>query len=403
MFKSVKEFLESHPPVRREVFLDLENSSPVLPEVVEEMLPYFYEKAYGNPTVTNKPGWEAYQAIFEAAESISKFINASSLEEIVFTHDENEANNIAIVGVALANKKFGKKIVVSSAEPLSIDLITQQLLEKGFQVVKVPVDREGFIQKDKLVGAVDKETVLVSLAMVNPEIGTIQPLKEIVESVKEKNPNVFFHTDASDAYGKITFNVKNLNIDLATLSSRKIQGPKGVACLYVRRGIKVARLIEGPLGTQQLWPGMENIPLIVGFRKASEIYFKEYGKIVNHMKTLRDMLIDGIFESITDVILNGPYGEKRAPDNVNVSFLHCEGEALTIELSLRGVYVSSGSACTRRLLQPSHILTAIGRKHEEAHGSILMKISKQHTVEDVDYVLKQLQDSVKRLRILSPI
>lgn len=403
MFKSVREILESHPPTAKEVFLDLENSSPVFPEVVEEMLPYFYEKAYGNPTITNKLGWEAYETIFEATKTISNFLGASSPEEIVFTHDENEANNLAMVGVALANKKFGKKVIISNAEPLSIDLISQQLAEKGFQIIKIPVDKEGFIQHDKLVKSVDKETILVSIATVNPEIGTIQPIKEIVESVKDKNSRTIFHTDASDAYTKISFNVKDLNVDLATISSRKIQGPRGVACLYVKRDVEITRVIEGPLGTQHLWPGLENVPMIVGFKKASEICFKEFNKDIHQMRNLRDRLINGIFELIDDVILNGPFGDKRVSDNVNVSFLHCEGEALTIELSLKGVYVSSGSACTRRLLQPSHILTAIGRKHEEAHGSILMKISRRHTNEDITYVLEQLQDAVKRLRALSPV
>ena len=402
MVKSVKEILEAHGKVEREVYLDLENSSPIFPEVVKEMLPYFCEKAYGNPTLTHKQGWEAYQTILDVAEKTAKYLGASSPEEINFVGSEVEANNIALVGVALHYKGRGKKIVISNSEPVTIDLISDFLGKEGFKVVKVPVDDEGFIKEDELLKNIDKETILVSLATVNPEIGTIQPIKEIVEKVKEKNSETVFHTDASDAYGRIDFNVKNLGVDLATISSYKIQGPRGVSVLYVKEGIKVSRLFEGPIGFQQFWLGVENTPLIVGFGKASEICFQNFFEDVQRMKSLRDRLINGILESVDKTILNGPRGDKRAPDNVNISFLRCEGEALTIELSLRGVYVSGGSACTRRMLQPSHILMAIGRKHEEAHGSILMKISRRHTVEDIDYVLEQIPKAVNRLRSLSP-
>jgi len=189
---------------------------------------------------------------------------------------------------------------------------------------------------------------------------------------------------------------------MATVSSYKILGPRGIAALYVREGVEVERLLEGQLGTQRLWPGVENVPLIVGFQKASELIFRDFDGKTSHMRHLRDRLMDGILNSISETLLNGPR-EERAPDNVNISFLGCEGEALTIELSLRGVYVSSGSACTRRLLQPSHVLTAIGRRPEEAHGSILMKVSWLHSDEDVDYVLRVLPEAVERLRGLSPL
>ncbi len=402
MFKSVKEVLKAHEKIEKEVYLDLENSTPIFPEVVKEMLPYFYEKAYGNPTLTHKQGWEAYEAILEAAQTVAQHLGSASLEEINFMGSEVEANNLALLGVALAYKDKGRKIVISNSEPITIDLISNLLIEKGFKVVKVPVDGEGFIKTDELLKNIDKETILVSLATVNPEIGTIQPIKEIVEGVKEKNPETIFHTDASDAYGRIAFNVKNLDVDLATLSSYKIQGPRGVSVLYVKEGVKVERLLEGPIGFQQFWLGVENTPLIIGFKKASEICFKNFPEDTQRMRRLRDKLIDGILESVDNTILNGPRGNKRAPDNVNISFLRCEGEALTIELSLRGVYVSSGSACTRRMLQPSHILMAIGRKHEEAHGSILMKISRRHSEEDISYVLEQIPKAVERLRSLSP-
>jgi cysteine desulfurase len=214
--------------------------------------------------------------------------------------------------------------------------------------------------------------------VVNHEIGTIQPIREIAEIVRDKNPNAIIHTDASDAYGKIPFKVRESGVDMATISSYKILGPRGVGALYVREGVNIERILEGQIGTQKLWPGVENTPLIVGFAKASELMFEKFEENVQHMRRLRDKLIEGITATIPEVRLNGPRGEKRAPDNVNISFLRCEGEALTIELSLNGVYVSSGSACTRRLLQPSHVLVAIGRRFEEAHGSILMKVTRVH-------------------------
>jgi cysteine desulfurase len=192
--------------------------------------------------------------------------------------------------------------------------------------------------------------------------------------------------------------VKDLNIDLATISSHKILGPRGIGVLYVKTGNNVERILEGQIGTQKLWPGIENTPLIVGFTKASGLAFQNFEKNTNHMRKLRDTLIDGIFEKIPSVRLNGPKGDKRAPDNANISFLKCEGEALTIELSLKGTYVSSGSACSRRLLQPSHVLVAIGRKFEEAHGSILMKTTRIHTEEDINYALEVIPKAVERIR-----
>ncbi|MEM3442511.1 MAG: cysteine desulfurase family protein [Candidatus Bathyarchaeia archaeon] len=398
MLGNVKELLKAHEGLKHEVYLDIENSSMIPKDVVDAMIPYFSEFAYGNPTLTHKPGWEAFEAIMESTKKIANFLGCKTLEEINFTPGETEANNLALVGTAYAMKDKGKKIVISEIEPISILHVTEMLQKHGFTTTKIPVDKEGFINLEKLEEAIDKETILVSLSSVNHEIGTIQPIKEALAIVKDKNPKTIFHTDASDAYGKVYFNVKNLEVDLATISSYKILGPRGIGALYVKEGINVERILEGQIGTQKLWPGVENTPLIVGFAKASELYFKNFEDNVSYMRNLRDKLIDGIFEKIVDVRLNGPKGDKRAPDNVNISFLRCEGEALTIELSLNGVYVSSGSACTRRLLQPSHVLVAIGRKFEEAHGSILMKVTRCHTMDDINYVLEVFPKAVERIR-----
>ncbi|MDH5754765.1 MAG: cysteine desulfurase [Candidatus Bathyarchaeota archaeon] len=398
MTGNVKELLKAHEGLKREVYLDIENSSIVPKEVIDTMLPYYNQRAYGNPTLTHKPGWEAYETIMGSTEKIAKFLGCKTLEEVNFTPGETEANNLALMGAALSMKDKGKKIVISEIEPLSVLHVADMLNKRGFAIAKIPVDSEGFINLEKLEKAIDKETVLVSLAAVNHEIGTIEPIKEALEIVKDKNPEAIFHTDASDAYGKIHFNVKNLDVDLATISSYKILGPRGIGALYVKEGVNMERILEGQIGTQKLWPGVENTPLIVGFAKASKLAFKNFEENVNHMRRLRDKLIDGVIGKISDVRLNGPKGDKRAPDNVNISFLKCEGEALTIELSLNGVYVSSGSACTRRLLQPSHVLVAIGRKFAEAHGSILMKVTRYHTEEDINYVLEVIPKAVERIR-----
>ena len=398
MVENVKELLKAHEGIPHEVYLDNENSTAVPKDVVDAMLPYYNQRAYGNPTLTHKPGWEAFEVIMESAQKISRFLGTKILEEITFTPGATEANNLALMGAALANKSKGTKIVISEIEPINVLHVAEMLQKFGFTTTKIPVDREGFLDLEKLEEAVDKETVLASVSMVNNEIGTIQPIKEALDIVKDKNPETIFHTDASDAYGRIPVNVQDLKVDLATASSYKIIGPRGIGALYIREGVNVEKILEGQIGTQKLWPGVENTPLIVGFTKASELAFQNFEANVNCMRTLRDKLVDGIFKEITDVKFNGAKGEKRSPDNANVSFLRAEGEALTIELSLKGIYVSSGSACSRRLLQPSHVLVAIGRRFSEAHGSILMKTTRYMTEEDITYVLEVLPNAVNRIR-----
>lgn len=398
MVENVKELLKAHEGLKHEVYLDNENSSIVDQEVIDAMLPYYNKRAYGNPTLTHKPGWEAFETIMESTQKIAGYLKSETIEEVNFTPGETEANNLALIGTVVALKDKGRKIIVSETEPLSVLHVAEMLEKQGFATKKIPVDGCGFINLEKLREAVDKETVLVSLSTVNHEIGTVQPVEEALEIVKDKNPNVIFHTDATDAYGKIRFNVQDIGVDLATISSYKILGPRGIGALYVKEGVNIERILEGQIGTQRLWPGVENTPLIVGFTKASELAFKDFEGNMMRMQRMRDMLIDGIIDRVPEVELNGPRGDKRGSDNVNISFLRCEGEALTIELSLKGVYVSSGSACTRRLLQPSHVLVAIGRKFDAAHGSILMKVTRVHTEEDINYVLEAIPKAVARIR-----
>ncbi|MBS7632025.1 cysteine desulfurase [Candidatus Bathyarchaeota archaeon] len=398
MVENVRELLKAHENLKHEVYLDHENSSIVPTEVLEAMLPYYAEKGYGNPTLTHKPGWEAFEIIMESAQKIAGCLGCAAVEEVNFVPGETEANNLALLGAISAIRSKGKKIVISEIEPLSVMHVAEMIQRNGFTLTKVPVDGEGLLNLERLKDAVDKDTVLVSFSSVNNEIGTIEPIKEALEIIKDKNSETIFHTDASDAFGRTPLNVQDLDVDLATVSSYKIQGPRGIGALYVKEGVNVERILEGQVGTQKLWPGVENTPLIAGFAKASELAFESFEQNLDHMRKLRDKLIDGVTYQVPNVRLNGPRGERRVVDNVNLSFMQCEGEALTIELSLSGVYVSSGSACTRRLLQPSYVLVAIGRKYEEAHGSILMKVTRYHTREDIDYVLEVVPKAVERIR-----
>ena len=397
---SVRELLKVHGQPEKEVYFDVENSGFVPKEVVDAMLPYFNRMGYGNPAITHKLGWEAYEVFYETKELVAKTINAKP-EEIVFTHSGTEANNLALMGFVMARKKRGK-IVSSIIEHGSVLFVLDHLNKHfGWRYQLVPVDEEGFIDPSIFATFIDRETMLVSIQMVNHEIGTIQDIKALVEVAKDKNPDVVFHTDAVDAYGKMEIDVEKLGVDMLTISSHKVLGPKGIGVLYVREGIRLEPLIRGQLSAEKLWPSVENIPAIAGFKKAIELAFGDLAYNIRHMRNLRNRLMKGIMDSVPDTILNGPRGDRRVCDNVNVSFLYVEGEAITVELSMRGVYVSSGSACTSRYLEPSHVLLAIGRRHEEAHGSILFKVTRYHTVEDIDYALEQIPEAINRLRKIS--
>jgi len=403
MSQKVKELIDAHGKPHREVYFDLENSGFVPKEVVDAMIPYFNQKGYGHPSITHRVGWEALEVVYETKELIAKTIGLNEPENIVFTHSGTEANNLAILGYLLKNKENkGKKIVLSSIEHLSVIFPAQFASDLlGFKTVLVPVDREGFIDPEILKLYIDKDTVLVSIQMVNHEIGTIQKIKELIDVVKSANPKAIFHTDAADAYGWIPIDVEKLGIDMMTISSHKIHGPRGAGALYIRKGIELEPPLKGQLSVEKLWPGVENVPLIAGFKKAIEMMFSDFSYRIDYVKNLRDRLMYGILNKVPNVLVNGPLNEMRVANNANISFLYVEGEALTVELSLNGIYVSSGSACSSRVLEPSHVLLAIGRKHEEAHGSILFKLSHYHSKEDVEYTLNVVPNAVERLRKIS--
>lgn len=398
----IRELLRAHGQPPRDVYFDLENSGWVPPEVVEAMLPYFNVRGYGHPSITHKVGWEALEVVYEAKELLARTLGARDVDEISLTHSGTEANNLAILGYLLARRQRRGRVVVSAVEHLSV-IFPAELAARlfGFEVVKVPVDSEGFVRPEVLERYVDKDTALVSVQAVNHEIGTVQPLKELVEVVKSANPDAVFHADAADAYCWIPLDAERLGVDMLTVSSHKIHGPRGAGALYARSEIKLEPPLRGQLSSEKHWPGVENVPAIAGFKKAIEIMFSDFEGRVSYVRELRDRLIRGILDRVEHTLVNGPLGEGRAPNNANISFLKVEGEALTVELSTRGVYVSSGSACSSRVLEPSHVLLAIGRRHEEAHGSVLFKISHYHKPEDIDYALEVIPEAVGRLRAIS--
>jgi len=400
MSRDVTALLESHGIPDREVYLDSENSGMVFPQALEVMKSAYMGSGKGHPSITHRKGWEAYETLYTSTLGLARAMHCKP-DEIAYTHSGTEANNLAITGLALA-AKTRKKIIISAIEHLSVVFPAEYLAQSGFRVIKIPVDRDGFANTDALSSQLDNETLLVSIAPVNHEIGVIQDIRAIVDVVKDKDVEIKVHLDACDAFTKIPLNLEATGADLASFSSHKVYGPKGAGALFIREGVELRPVIHGQLSTQKLWAGIENIPAIAGFAAAASLMQENFDAYTSHMSRLRDRLISGITSTIDQSLLNGPAGSKRSPDNVNISFLNCEGEALTIEMSLKGVYVSSGSACTSRVLEPSHVLLAIHRKYEEAHGSILMKTTPFHTPEDIDYVIPCFNEAVKRIRSMSP-
>jgi cysteine desulfurase len=345
-------------------------------------------------------GQEARKALEEARAKIAELINAERKESIIFTSGATESNNMAIKGVANRNKDRGTRIITSSIEHMSVVNTCKFLTTKGFEAVFLPVDNYGFVKLESLEKELTDKTVLVSIVYANGEIGTIQPMKEISKIVHSKN--AYLHVDATAACGQVLINVKEEGIDLLTVSSNDMYGPKGVGALYIKEGIRVEPLLHGGGQERGLRSGTENLPSIVGFGRAAEIAEKEMQSESGRLVKLRDRLIDGLLEPIPYSFLNG-HPTKRLPDNVSVRYSFIEGESMLLSLDMMGVAASSGSACTAKTLEPSHVLLAIGLKHEEAHGSLMFTLGRQNTEEEVDYVVSLMPSIVKRLRAISPL
>jgi len=383
----------------RRVYMDHSAGMPVDPRVLETMMAYFGQK-YGNPSSLHSWGSEARKALEDARAKIVTLVGAKKGEEIFFTSGGTESNNLAIKGVAYRNKDRGNHIVTTAIEHMSVMNPCKALMKEGFNVTFVSVDKHGVVDVQSLEEAITDKTVLVSVMHANGEIGTIQPTKEIGKIVHRKG--AILHVDAIASAGQVPINVENENIDLMSISSNDMYGPRGAGALYVKTGTRIQPIIQGGGQERGLRSGTENISAIVGMGKAAEIATAGMETEGLRLSGLRDKLIKGVLDRIPSSFLNG-HPTQRLPNNANVRFSYIEGESLILSLDMLGVACSSGSACTSKTLEPSHVLLAIGLKHEEAHGSLLFTLGRQNTEEDVDYVVNALPDIVKRLRAISPL
>ena len=382
----------------RKVYLDHAATTPAHPKVVEAMMPYFTAK-FGNPSNLHDMGREAKNAVEDARGKTAALIGARP-EEIFFTSSGTESNNFALKGLAQANSQKGNHIIVSQVEHFSVLHPVKSLEKSGFKVTAIAPDKQGIIDPEAVAKAITKETVLVSIMHSNNEIGTLQPIEEIGAITRAKG--VLFHTDAVASVGWVPVDVKTLGVDALSLSGHQFYGPKGTAALFVRKGVRIKPQIEGGVQEDGRRGGTEDVPGIVGLGKAAEIAVAELPNRSSYLIPLRDKLLTGLQDRISDLIVNG-HPTRRLPHNVNVSFLFVEGESMLLFLNMAGIYVSSGSACTSRSLKSSHVLSCIGTDAAAANGTLLMTLGMGTTVEDVDYVFDTLPPIVQRLREMSPL
>ena len=382
----------------KQVYLDNQSNTQMDDIVFNAMLPDM-KQYYGNPQSIYSLGQISKDAIEQARLSVSKLIN-SKPDEIIFTSCGSESNNLAIKGFAYANSNKGKHIIVSKIEHFSILNAVKSLQKDGFEVTYIPVDSKGFLLLDELKKAIRQDTILVSIQYANTEVGTIQNIDEISKIVKEKN--IVFHVDAVVAAGVIPINVAESKIDMLTLASSVIYGPKGVAALYIKKGIYIKPQIDGGVQEFNKRAGTENVPAIVGFGVACDLAMSEINKNYEKIINLRDKLIEGLKSNIEYIYLNGPI-ENRLPTNVNFSIEFVEGESLFLLLDAKGIMASSGSACANKSLKISHVLTALNVDVAVGQGSIVFTLSKYNTEEEIDYVIAEFPAIVKKLRSMSPL
>ena len=383
----------------RKVYMDHTASRPIDPKVFEAMTPYFKE-IYGNPSSLHSFGLDAKKALEESRTKIARLIGAENPEEIRFTSGGTESNNLAIKGVAYRNKKRGNHIITTTIEHMSVMNTCKYLAKQGFEITYVPVNNQGVVDIEKLENEINEKTILISVTYASGEIGTIEPIREIGKLASDNE--VYLHVDAVAAAGKISINVEDEHINLLSISSNDMYGPKGVGALYVKKRTKIQPFIHGGGQEKGLRSGTENLPGIVGMAKAAEVAEGEMEVESRRLRLLRDKLIKGVLGSIERSYLNG-HPTERLPNNASLRFSYIEGESLILSLDMFSIQVSSGSACTTKTLEPSHVLLAIGLAHEEAHGSLLFTLGKQNQKEDVDYVLEVLPGVVKKLRAMSPL
>jgi cysteine desulfurase len=380
------------------IYMDNAATTRVTEPVVEAMLPYL-SGIYGNPSSIHSFAREARKGIDAARAQVAAAINAE-ISEVYFTGSGTEADNWAIRGAAHANINKGKHIITTQVEHHAVLHTCQRLEKEGFEITYLPVDGTGMISPESLSGAITDKTTLVTIIAANNEIGTIQPIAEIGALVRAKG--ALFHTDAVQAIGAMPIDVKAMNIDMLSLSGHKFHAPKGVGALYIKRGVVIPNLIEGGAQERGKRAGTENVASIVGMGKAIELATADIAGRGARLIELRDALTAGIMDSITEVRLNG-HPTLRLPGNVNISIKYIEGEALLLNLDLKGIAASSGSACTSGSLDPSHVLLAIGLPHETAHGSLRLSLSDENTMEEVRGVINALAEITGRLRAMSPL
>lgn len=367
-------------------------------EVLKEMLPYFTLN-YGNASSIYSIGRRSKKAVEESRHKVANAIGAEA-KEIYFTSCGSESDNLAIKGVAFANKEKGNHIITTKIEHPAVLHTCQHLEREGFRVTYLNVDSEGLINLKDLEEAITPQTILISVMFANNEIGTIQPIKEIGEIAKKHN--IYFHTDAVQAIGNVRINVNELNIDLLSMSAHKFYGPKGMGALYVRSGVKFEKIQDGGHQEKNMRAGTENVAGIVGLGKAIELAYENFDEYNKKLTDLRDYYFSQVEEKIPDIKING-HRTKRLPGNANISFKFIEGESLLLYLDARGICASSGSACTSGSLDPSHVLLAIGLPHEIAHGSLRVTFGDDNSKDDVDFLVDTLVEVVAKLRKMSPL
>lgn len=380
------------------MYFDYANTGPVDPRVLKEMMPYFQE-VFGNPSSLHDFGQTAAEAVDKAREKVAGLIG-SSKEEIIFTASSTEANNFALKGIALANRRRGEHIIISQIEHFSV-LHPAKTLEKwGFEVTYLPVDKYGLVDSSRVEEAITRETILISIMHANNEIGTIEPIEEISKVARKRG--VYLHSDASATVGIIPVNVQKLGVDALTFSAQSLYGPKGAGVLFLKKGVRIMPLMEGGIQEEGRRPGTENVPAIGGLGKASELAKAELEERSKILTPLRDKLMRELPQRIKDLRING-HPERRLPNNVDVCVEFIEGESILMLLNSKGIAVSSGSACTSRALKASHVLTAIGVPAAVAQGSLLFSLGVGNNEEEVDYLLETLPPIVERLRQMSPL
>lgn len=384
---------------KRQVYLDYSATAPVKQEVVDEMIPYFTQH-YGNASSIYSVGAEAKDALEKARGQVASLIHAEP-GEIVFTSGGTESDNWALIAMARKLKGKGKHIITSAIEHHAVLHTCQYLARKeGFEITYVGVNSEGIVDPAEVAAAVRPDTILISIMFVNNEVGSVQPIREIGAIARERG--ILFHTDAVQAAGNVPIDVKELNVDMLSLSSHKIYGPKGVGALYIRKGVILPTYIHGGAQENKKRAGTENIPAIVGFGKAAEIAQRDFDRHVAHVSGLRDHFVQRVLAEVPKTYYNGSR-EHRHPGNANITFEYVEGEAILLYLDFAGISASSGSACSSKSLQPSHVLTALGIPVELIHGSIRFTFGDMTTMEDVDYAVDQIKKIIARLREISSV